>query len=343
MRLVPLVLLGFGNVGQAVGKLLLRKQAEIAESRNLSYRVVGIGTGSHGFAIDHAGLDLAQCLEIVSRGGSLKTLSAGPAIENSMELLKQSAAEALLESTPVDYEAGQPATDYLEAALRLGMHAITANKGPVVHGYRRLTKLAEGQRRQFRFESAVMDGAPVFSMWRASLPGARLQSFRGVLNSTTNFILTEMEAGQSLDSAVSHAQQIGVAETDPSGDIEGWDAAVKVAALVNVLMDYPLQLAQVERTGIQQLTEDTVRQAHADGKRWKLVCSAERQADGVRAMVGPQLIGPADPLFGVSGTSSAVSFTTDVLGELTLTESDPGPHTTAYGMLADLLSVSEVL
>jgi homoserine dehydrogenase len=218
------------------------------------------------------------------------------------------------------------------------MHVITANKGPVVHAFRRLSELARRRGRHFYFESAVMDGAPIFSLWRTALPGARLQSFRGILNSTTNLILTLMEDGQTFDEAVAQAQTIGVAETDPSGDILGWDAAVKVAALVTVLMDFPLLPQQVDRQGIEAITPSLLREAGEQGRRWKLICQAERGDGGVRARVAPELIGPEDPLHNVMGTSSSITFISDVLGRLTVTEENPGPGTTAYGLLADFIN-----
>ncbi len=245
----------------------------------------------------------------------------------------------LLESVPVDYQTGQPATDFLRTALETGMHAVSANKGPVVHAYRQLRDLAARHGRRYLFELAVMDGAPIFSLWREALPGARLGSFRGVLNSTTNLILTLMESGQTFDEAVAQAQTIGVAETDPSGDILGWDAAVKVAALVTVLMDSPLTPQQVDRQGIQDITPAQVRAARKQGLRWKLVCQASRDDTGrIHARVAPESLTADDPLYGVMGTSSSIAFESDVLGRLTVTEENPGPDTTAYGMLADLLN-----
>jgi homoserine dehydrogenase len=226
----------------------------------------------------------------------------------------------------------------LQTALEEGMHALTANKGPVVHAYAELQALAERQGRSFFFESTVMDGAPLFSLFRGALPAARLESFQGVLNSTTNLILTRMETGESFEQAVAHAQAVGIAETDPSGDVDGWDAAIKVAALVTVLMGVRLKPDQVARQGIGALTLDDIEAARAQGRRWKLVCSASREGAGVRARVAPELVGPDSPLFNVSGTSSIAQFETDVLGRLSLIEEDPGPHTTAYGLLADFLN-----
>jgi len=170
------------------------------------------------------------------------------------------------------------------------------------------------------------------------LPGANLNSFKGVLNSTTNLILTLMEDGKAYEEAVSYAQEIGIAETDPSGDIDGWDAAIKVSALVTVLMGIPLKPHQVIRQGIGDITKDLVHKSLQSGKRWKLICEAQRDGNQVTASVRPQEVDSNNPLFIVMGTSSAVTFQSDVLGALTLTEEDPGPHTTAYGLLADFLN-----
>jgi homoserine dehydrogenase len=271
-------------------------------------------------------------------GHSLREISSRPASENDLEFIRVCGAHVLFENTPVDYATGQPAIDHLRTALRYGMHAITANKGPVVHAYQQLSKEAANQGRKFYFESTVMDGAPIFSLFREALPAASLKGFQGILNSTTNLILTRMEAGESFDQAVAYAQSIGIAETDPSGDIDGWDAAIKVCALAIVLMGIPLKPEQVERTGIRNLTPAELASAKAAGKRWKLVCAAQRSGDGLQASVAPQMVGPDSPLYGVDGTSSAVQFESDVLGPLSIIEMNPGPETTAYGLLADFIN-----
>jgi homoserine dehydrogenase len=208
----------------------------------------------------------------------------------------------------------------------------------VVHAYRQLTALARAQGVNFYFESAVMDGAPIFSLFREALPAARLCAFRGVLNSTTNMILTRMENGESFEQAVAYAQKIGIAETDPSGDIDGWDAAVKVAALVTVIMDIPLKPQDVDRQGIRQIDSAAIAEAAGQGKRWKLVCSARRNGDQVDALVRPELVDRASPLYAAEGTTSIMQFETDVLGKLSIIEENPGPLTTAYGCLADFIN-----
>jgi len=244
----------------------------------------------------------------------------------------------LFENTPVNHKTGQPAVDHVRAALELGMHVATANKGTVVHGYRELTELAESKGRKFYFESTVMDGAPIFSLFRGALPAARLLAFRGVLNSTTNIILTRMEEGDSFDAAIKYCQDIGIAETDPSADVDGWDAAIKVAALVTVLMGLPLKPKDVEREGIRGITPKMIASARAAHSRYKLVCSAERDGDGVKARVAPELVPYTSPMFNMEGSSSIVEFKTDVLGELSIVETNPGPQTTAYGLLADFIN-----
>ena len=183
-----------------------------------------------------------------------------------------------------------------------------------------------------------MDGAPIFSLFRSALPAARLNSFRGILNSTTNLILGRMEDGGTFEDAVQYCQQIGLAETDPSGDVDGWDASIKVAALVTVLMGVPFKPQQVERTGIRGISAAMVAEAKAQGKRWKLVCSAERDGDVVTGRVAPELVSPEFPLYSVEGSSSIVEFHTDTLSSLSIVEGNPGPETTAYGLLADFIN-----
>ncbi len=333
-----LAFLGFGNVGQALARLLLRKREELKTRYNLSFTITGIATGRHGMAIDPRGIDLQRALGILPPGGSIGDLSAQPGVSTQGDFIASCGADLLFESTPVNYSTGQPAVDFLRAALEHGMHAVSANKGPVVHAYRELTSLARAKGVKYYFESAVMDGAPIFSLFRETLPGAILRGFRGILNSTTNMILSHMEAGESFDQAVAYAQSIGIAETDPSGDVDGWDAAVKVAALATVLMDVPLKPQEVDRAGIRGITPAEIARAQQAGMRWKLVCAARREGHRVTGRVAPEMVGTDSPLYGVSGTSSIIQFDMDVLPGLSVVETDPGPETTAYGMLADFLN-----
>ena len=335
-----LALLGFGNVGQAFLELLIEKQADLIEDPGVSFRIVGIASGSHGWAVNSQGLPLQELLDAYRDGNSLDEFSTAP-VADSQDFIQSCGADVLIETTPVNYKTGEPALGYLRSALKKGMHAITANKGPVVHGYHELTDLARQMGLSFYFESTVMDGAPVFAIARCGLPGAVIEGFSGILNSTTNLILSRMEAGETQEEAIAYAQSIGIAESDPSGDVDGWDAAVKVSALVTVLMGIPFLPEQVDRTGIRGLTPDSIQDAAKAGKRWKLVCKAIRDAAspwGVAATINPQIVDQESNLYNISGTSAILEINSDVLGKLTLIEEDPSPRTTAYGLLADTLN-----
>ncbi|MGB9521186.1 MAG: homoserine dehydrogenase [Anaerolineales bacterium] len=336
MSHVKLSFIGFGNVGQALARLLLRKQTELQQRYDITFLVSGIATARHGIVINPQGIDLNQALTLVKDPGSLEKLGT-KTVNNNFDFLQQCEADVLFENSPVNYASGQPAVDHIRQALSLGMHAITANKGPVVHAYFELAALAKKMGKKFYFESTVMDGAPIFSLYRETLPAAQLLRIYGILNSTTNLILTRMENGETFDQAVRYAQSIGIAETDPSGDIDGWDAAIKLAALASVLMEFPLKPQDVQREGIGGIDLKAVEQAKKENQRWKLVCQAWRDGDMVRAKVAPEKVNQDSPLYNVNGTSSVVQFETDVLGLLTVFEQDPSPDTTAYGLFADFI------
>jgi homoserine dehydrogenase len=336
--MIPVCLVGFGNVGKALVRLLEKKQPALTSQFGFSTVVTGIATGSHGMAIDPGGIDIHQAIQLVESGKSLASISKVTTPENNLAFIRECPAEVLFENTPVNHHTGQPAADHLKAALDVGMHAITANKGPVVHAYQELTALAQKQNRRFLFESAVMDGAPIFSLFRGPLPAVELKGFHGILNSCTNLLLELMEQGKTFEEAVAYGQSVGITETDPSADIDGWDAAIKVCALSTVLMGIPLKPEEVNRTGIRGITAPMIADALKTGERWKLVCSAQRQGDSVVAKVSPQRIAAASPLYSINGTSSFVQFEMDTLPGLGILESNPGPETTAYGLLADLIN-----
>jgi len=245
-------------------------------------------------------------------------------------------ADILFEATSLNVENGQPAADYIRAGLDHGAHVITANKGPVVHAYRELRDLATNRGKRFLFESTVMDGVPIYSLFD-QLPAIHLKGFHGILNSTTNVILSEMEQGLAFDEALKKAQEIGVAETDAAHDIDSWDAAVKTAALINVLMDFPISLDQIQRDGIRGLTPQAVRTARRDGWAFKLVCRARRVGNEVQASVQPEKVQSTQPMAKIAGTSSYLYLETDIFPGLAITEENPGLYATAYGLLADFV------
>jgi homoserine dehydrogenase len=340
-----LAFIGFGNVARALARLLLRKEEILKTQYNITFSITGIATGSHGFAVNPDGLDLIKCAEAVEAGGSLSTFSSQP-VSNSLEVIKASQADFMFENSPVNHSTGQPAIDHVRTALELSMGVSTANKGTVVHGYRELTALAESKERKFYFESTVLGGSPLFSVFRESMPATELESFQGILNSTTNIILSRMERGESFENAVKYCQSIGVAETDPSADIDGWDAAIKVATLVTVLMDTPFTPQQVDRKGIREITPEMLEQAKGSRKRWKLVCAAERVGEGIKASVKPELVPMSSPLYGMQDSTTGVAFRTDVLGDYSIVESEregmvAGPIPTAYGLFADFVNAAK--
>lgn len=336
--------IGFGNVARALGRLLERKQSVLKEKYGITYSVTGIATGRHGFAVNPDGLDFNKALELVESGRPISHLSSFD-VKNSIDVIRQSSADVMFENSPVNTQTGQPALDHIRLALNLGQHAITANKGPVVHGYRELTERARSKGKTFRFESTVLGGAPVFSVFREAFPLAELSSFRGIFNATTNIILSRMETGESYEDAVKYCQSIGVAETDPTNDVDGWDAAIKVAALITVLMDTPFTPQQVNPTGIRGITSGMIAKAKVEGKRYKLVCSAEKVGDTVKASVAPQLVDASSPLYGMMGSSTGLTLRTDVILDYSIALSEKpgmqgGPVETAYGLFADFVNTA---
>lgn len=337
-----LALIGFGNVARALARLLIRKQDLLKNQYDVTFSFTGIATGKHGFAVNPKGLNIQEALELVESGKSIASLSTFK-VEDSLAVINNSQADVMFENSPVNTQTGQPAIGHIHNALELNMHAITANKGPVVYGYRELTALAKSKGKKFGFESTVLGGAPVFSVFRESFPLAELSSFKGIFNATTNIILSRMERGESYEDAVKYCQSVGVAETDPTNDVDGWDAAIKVAALITVLMDTPFTPQQVNPTGIRDITPEMIAQAKAEGRRYKLVCFAEKNGNKVTASVAPQLVDSTSPLYGMMDSSTGITFSTDVILDYSITLSERedmqgGPIETAYGLFADFVN-----
>jgi homoserine dehydrogenase len=355
-----LCFLGFGNVNRTLVRLLEDRAPELRDRHGISYRITGIASRRLGWIADPNGFDATTALHLdpdqmnpdrlnsvregygFSRADEaegkvgLQPLGATPAYDRAKSWLAAARADVLFEATSLNVKDGQPAVDHIRAALDHGAHAITANKGPIVHAYRELRDLAASRGKRFLFESTVMDGVPIFSLFD-QLPAIRVQGFHGILNSTTNVILGEMEQGLTLDEAMKKAQALGIAETDAAHDIDGWDAAVKTAALITVLMDVPIRLEEIHREGIRDLTPQALRNARRDGWPFKLVCRAKRMGDSVKASVAPEKVLATSPMAKITGTSSYINFETDIFPGLAITEENPGLYATAYGMLADFV------
>ncbi len=351
MKTYNLCLLGFGNVGRALAQLLVAKTDELRAQHNIEWRITGVATRRMGWRVNPAGFDvdalLAKADAATTAAAFITTESVAPDAavvvasppSDVRAWLAAARADVLFETTSLEPFTGQPAVAHIRAALEAGAHAVTANKGAVVHGYRELSALARHRGRRFLFEATVADCLPVFSLFRECLPAAHVQGFRGILNSTTTVILEALAAGGTFADGVAHAQSLGITETDYSYDVDGWDAAVKVCALANVILDAPLSLNEIIREGIRDLDATTVRAARAANTPYKLVSRAERQDGGrVVARVRPEQIAADDPLAAVSGTTLSVNFALDVLPGLTLTAHAPNLQSTAYGLLADFIN-----
>jgi homoserine dehydrogenase len=332
MPIYNLCFLGFGNVGRALARLFFNKSAELRELYGIEWRITGVATRRLGWLTNVNGFEREALLTA--------SFDQGVTVASDFEeWLQFSQPSAVLETTSLNVETGQPAIDYLSAALRAGAHVITANKGTVVHGYETLSSLAREAGKRYFFEATVMDSAPVFSLFRECLPATKLRGFGGVFNSTTNVILEAMETGRTFEEGVQAARELGVTETDPSHDVDGWDSTVKVCALSTVLLKKPLKPDAVSREGIRGLDSKTLQRARADGRPFKLVSRARLEADGtVTASVRPEQLNSTDPLASVRGTSLAAHFELDMMPGLTVMSHRPNLQSTAYGLLADFIN-----
>jgi len=335
-----LALIGFGNVGRRFARLLAETSARLAAQHDLTWRIAGIATARHGVAWETDGIDAEAAIARVTQGEPIAT-SPSTSFE-IIERLGRSDAElrVVVETTTLDIAAGQPAIDHVRAAFAAGCHVVTANKGPAAFAFAPLRAAADAAGVSFLFEGAVMDGVPVFNLVRDTLPAVEILGFRGIVNSTTNHILSALEDGEAFGPALARMQAEGIAESDPSLDVDGWDAAAKTAALANVLMDAGLTPHAVERTGIGEQTAGAARRARERGRRLRLVASASRRADGaVDATVALVELRADDLLAGVRGQANALVLRTDLLGDIAICQLDGGLTHTAYALLTDLITV----
>ena len=333
MKKYRLGFLGFGNVGRALARLLVSKSAELRENYEIEWEITGVATRRMGWRASDDAIDVSKLLAGNDDTGSEIGIN---------EWLARARPDVVFETTSLNPETGQPAIDYLRACLQYGAHTITANKAPIVYAYDDLNEIALAKGKRFLFESTVLDSAPVFSLFRETLPAVRVRGFSAVFNSTTNVILETMEAGRSFAEGVKTAQDLGIAETDPSHDVDGWDSIMKVCAITRVILRVPLLPAEVRREGIRRLDTATLQAARSEGRPYKLLSRATVNADGsVTAVVRPEQIAASDPLGGVRGTSLAIHFELDTIPGLTIMSHRPNLQSTAYGLLADFINARD--
>ena len=340
---IDLALIGFGHVGRAFVRLLDSRRDRLLRDWKLDCRITGIATRSRGAVVNHAGIDAVAASQIVEAGGALHDLGE-PATDGVAVVDRVSAGGSdvriVVETTTLNIADGQPAIGHVRAALERGCHVVTANKGPAAFAHHELAALAAERRRAFLFEGAVMDGIPIFSLVRETLPAVEIAAFRGVVNSTTNHILTALEEGEAFAPALARMQADGIAEADPSLDVDGWDAAAKAAVLANVFFDARVTPHDVVRTGIDADTALRSRQAVANGCRLRLIASGAR---GERPSVRLVELPHDDILAGLRGTANALIVETDLLGRIVIGQMDGGLIHTAYALLGDMLAVTKLV
>ena len=333
-----LILVGFGSAGQGLAQILRDRSGWLLRRYGVDVQIVAVCTRNRGTVYNPEGLDPAALLDAVAQDGHLLNLP-GQRDWTPEDAIDQADADVLVELSTTDLTTGEPATGFIRLALANSLHVITANKGPIALHLTDIRRLAAEAQLYLGYEGTVMSGTPALRMGWSNLAGCELSEMRGIVNGTTNYILTQMEQGMSYADALAEAQRLGYAEADPTGDVEGFDAAAKAVILANVLMNARIDLADVERMGITTLTRDTIEAARASGDRWKLIARVWRDGGAVRASVQPTRLPATHPLAGVSGATNAITFTTDMLGDVTLIGPGAGGLATGFAVLSDLLEM----
>jgi homoserine dehydrogenase len=338
-----LAFIGFGNVARAFARILNLRESQLARDYDLRFGATAIATARHGCITSSDGIDLLEAIDCVERGGTLTDFDDSLSVTDSAALIECCNADILFETTPLNPVSGEPAIAHIRSALTRGIHVVTANKGPIAFAYRELKSLASQHGASFRFEGTVMDGTPVFNFVESCLPGTRVLGFSGVLNSTTNLILTGMESGRSFEESLAEAQRRGIAEADADYDIDGWDAAVKAVSLANVLMESDSRPSDVAREGIRLIRIEDLRSATVAGMAVRSVARGKQTLGGVKLTVAPEQVPLASVLGSVRGTSNALVLETDLMGEVAIVETDPGVEQTAYALLSDMIRIHDRL
>lgn len=336
-------LIGCGTVGQGFLDILVKKREYLAENLDFQAMVIAISDKIKGSLLIPEGIDLRRLLSILKQGKKIDeylerhntAAGMGP-----LEMIERCDADIVAELTYTDIQTAEPATSYIKKALQAGKHVVTSNKGPAAFYYEELKNLARKNNVSFRIEGTVMSGTPVFHLFENGLAGNTIKEIRGILNGTTNFILTKMEEeDMDYEDALKLAQELGYAEADPTADVEGYDALAKIVILSNVFMGANLKPSDAKRDGITSISKEDVKEALASGMRYKLIASVKKEKDGVDASVRPQKLLFSDPLAGVMGANNALTFDLDLMGKVTIQGPGAGKTETGYAILSDMLAI----
>lgn len=335
--LMKVGLIGFGVVGQGFATLISQKAQDLQNRYGLNVQIVAVATRSRGSLYAPDGLDTNALLTAI-KAGSLDAYPDQTGLQHGLSpltLASEGQFDVLIEASPSNLQDGQPAITVCEAALAVGKHIVLANKGALVYGYETLNKAAAANNKRLLFEASVMAGTPSLRLGMQALAGCTISEARGIVNGTTNFILTQMSDGLSYENALAEAQRLGYAETDPTADVEGWDAAAKAVILGAAIFGKQFAFAQMQVKGISQLTAQDVADATAAGERWKLIARVTPD----EASVQPMRLAISHPLANVSGATNAVTYTTDLMGDITLVGAGAGGVQTGFGILSDLMEI----
>jgi homoserine dehydrogenase len=336
-----LALIGFGTVGQGFAELLVQKKGDLKERYGLDFKVSAIADTLKGSVLDARGLDLQAVLDRTQEGKSLNEYPSGTQGLDALKTIRDSGADIVFEATYTDIKTAEPATSHLRAALQQGRHVVTTNKGPLALHYKELAELAKRERRHLMFEGTVMAGSPVFNLMRAGLPGTQITEIKGILNGTTNYILTRMEEGLSYEDALKKAQELGYAEAVPDADVLGWDALAKVCILAAAVFGESVKPdpAALPCEGITKISAEDIQKAKEQGKRYKLIGRVAKEGEKVTISVGPQALPLSDPLTGVMGGTNALTYVNDALNAVTLVGPGAGRKETGYAMFNDFINI----
>jgi homoserine dehydrogenase len=336
-----LAIIGFGVVGQGLAEILIKNRERLKYEHGFEFSVVAVSDFNKGSAYNPTGLDLAKILYL-AKANKISEYPGAQTGWDALDTIKKSNADIVIEVTYTNIKTAEPAYSHFKAALESGKHLVTTNKGPTALFFGELAALAKSKRLHFRYEGTVMSGTPVLNLAEFCLAGNEIREIRGIVNGTTNFILTSMEKGKSYADALKEAQDLGFAEAVPDADVEGFDAMAKVIILAKAVMGADINVADVDRTGITGISLQDVEAARAEGKRWKLIGRVVREGGDVRASVKPEKLDISDPLASVSGATNALTFRTDLMGNVTIIGAGAGKIETGYSILVDLLTINRV-
>jgi homoserine dehydrogenase len=336
-----LAIIGFGTVGQGLARILVNKKDLLERNNNFKFKVVAISDIIKGTVIDQNGLNLAKFLQDVQKEGKISGIKKSDF--SSVEIIENSAVNIVVETTWTNLETGEPGLTHIKKALALGKHVVTTNKGPIALAYNELSKIAKVHNAFLGFEGTVLSGTPAINLALRNLAGASVKTIRGILNSTTNYILTQMETGTTYRNALKRAQTLGYAEADPKMDVEAYDAAAKTTILANVVMNGNIKVTDVIRKGITDITVHDIRTANLKRKKIKLIAKVWRENGRIQGQVSPKALSSTDILANINGTLNALTYSTDLLNDVTVIGRGAGGIEAGYALLSDMLALNQKL